>query len=705
MIQDPAGLLRRIPELKPLCEDPGVRVAVERGDPFRLYRALRWARWLGRLRSHRELIDSLLAQRRLFVRPIKSNPWLGTVNGFGATLLGSAEPDSHDGTHIATHYVVALFAIPLLPLGAYVVRPAEGGNMMSRGWSLFARVPLGLLPWLYSRTLALGVMALVVLGAARSFHASRNQDVRLINGFPKPLNVELAGRTQRVPARGMIILPAVPVGRQQGRAVTDDGIEVDALELEVSSGLEVFAWNIAGAAPVYRETVAYGPRSSAPEPPDKPEIDCGRKVISLRSVDYAFREPPASMQLSKADGRITRTRIDVAPQEEGSNPLCLVVLLEENRTAEAAAFLEVSARMSGWEPEATARALRIVLMTDPGAALRMGRAAIQSRPEEVELHRLYQWVAERTGQQEALVEEYRARAEAQPDSATAQYLHARLMPWREGARAMEQLAQRFPTDRYVLRSVTYNRWLAGDWRGTLEAWERLRSLDASDASGLVEAEATALVALGRRGEALALLKKLFEEAGPMNRSRTAELYARVARTEKGVAPDELIAALEGGGSEEGSKQWLLRSRAELPTQGAPDWPGLRLMSAVGRDPQAVVELAARLESPDLQQLSDAGWALAYGEAVRTGATASEKVLAQAYVVDDASLELFRRFVRGEAVSLQDAELEPELRAAACFVRSRNKALPAEERRRLLEQARKEDWFHGSVSEAIASWAP
>jgi hypothetical protein len=75
-----------------------------------------------------------------------------------------------------------------------------------------------------------------------------------------------------------------------------------------------------------------------------------------------------------------------------------------------------------------------------------------------------------------------------------------------------------------------------------------------------------------------------------------------------------------------------------------------------------------------------------------------------YLLDQATLEVFSRFVRGEAVSLEEADLIPEVRAAACFVRSRNAALPAEERRRLVEQARREDWLQGTVSEAIASWS-
>jgi hypothetical protein len=129
------------------------------------------------------------------------------------------------------------------------------------------------------------------------------------------------------------------------------------------------------------------------------------------------------------------------------------------------------------------------------------------------------------------------------------------------------------------------------------------------------------------------------------------------------------------------------------------------MSTVGRDPRAAVELAAQLTPTDFHLLSGGGWGLAYGEAVRTGAEEPERALARAQMLDTASLEVFRRFVRGEAVSLENAELTPELRAAACFVRSRNTSLPAEERRQLVEQARKDDQLHGTVSEAIATWAP
>jgi hypothetical protein len=707
MIQDPAGLVQRIPELRPLCEDPGVLRAVERGDPFGLYRALFWARWLGRLRSHRELINALLRERRLFARPIKGSIWLGTVNGFGASLLGDSERDPHDGTHIATHCIVALFAIPLLPLGAYVVRPTEDSHALRRGWTVFARVPMGPLPWLWSRALALGVIALVLLGALNAFRDSRYQDVRLINGFSQPLRVELAGKPRTVPAHGMTVLNFVPIGRQKGRAVSESGAEVDTIELDVSSGLDVLAWNIAGAAPVYFETVVYTSGNGSPPPESKPDLYCGRQVISLSDVDYVFRDPPKSMKLSSSSSRMTRTHVDIAPLEDsGPMPLCISLLSFEKRLPAATPLLQAYARLSGWEPEATFRALRLMLSYEPSEALRLARMARQDQPDDVEMHRAYQWVAERTGARDAVLEEYRARAQSQPDSATAQYLYARLKTGHEGIAALEQLAQRYPQEPLVLRSVTYNRWRSGDWRGTIQAWESLRSLSPRDAVRIAEAEATALVALGRRGEALEQLKQLFSSADPSLRTSLAALYARVAHDQKGATPDELIVALEAEKtSESDSRLWGLRAYAGFPTEGAPDWPSLRLMSAVGHDPKVALEQAARLRIEEFQAVSHDGWALAYGEAVRTHATESETVLARAFLLDAASLDVFRRFVLGEAVSIDEAELEPSMRAAARFVRSRNATIRAEERRQLLEQARQDDWFHGTVSEAMASWAP
>lgn len=69
------------------------------------------------------------------------------------------------------------------------------------------------------------------------------------------------------------------------------------------------------------------------------------------------------------------------------------------------------------------------------------------------------------------------------------------------------------------------------------------------------------------------------------------------------------------------------------------------------------------------------------------------------------LERLRRFVCAENVTLPEGYLEPAVRAAALFVRSRNPGLPAKERLALVAEARRLDWLHTSVSSAIDSWPP
>ena len=63
-------VLERIPELRALCADRAVAKAVASGDPIRIYRALAWARLMGRLGAHREVADDLLRHRYRFARPV-----------------------------------------------------------------------------------------------------------------------------------------------------------------------------------------------------------------------------------------------------------------------------------------------------------------------------------------------------------------------------------------------------------------------------------------------------------------------------------------------------------------------------------------------------------------------------------------------------------------------------------------------------------
>jgi tetratricopeptide (TPR) repeat protein len=80
------------------------------------------------------------------LQPGKTPGNLGSVNGFGTTVIGRRDFDVETGTYVVTHVVTALF-IPIWALGAYRVAEAPSGvwyclgrvplSMVARGWNIF----------------------------------------------------------------------------------------------------------------------------------------------------------------------------------------------------------------------------------------------------------------------------------------------------------------------------------------------------------------------------------------------------------------------------------------------------------------------------------------------------------------------------------------------------------------------------------------
>ena len=282
---DPAGLLQRMPELERIAtEDGSVRAALGSGDPFKVYRALRWGSWTGRLSSHRELVKELLGNRRLFARPLNGTPGLFTLNSFGLGFVGEVERQQ-DGTYITGHYVVMLFKLPLLPLGAYVVGPGDTTN----SYRIHARVPMGAFTWAWSRAAALAAAVLVASAAWGAFQNSRFATVTVANGFKKPLQVEVGGQKATLAPNTTQAL-TVPVGEQPARALVE-GVVVEDSPINVLSGQDAFIWNVGGVAPLFKIYIDY--YAVEPAFPGTPRFAyyCGRRVIAERNIDFFFREP------------------------------------------------------------------------------------------------------------------------------------------------------------------------------------------------------------------------------------------------------------------------------------------------------------------------------------------------------------------------------------------------------------------------------
>jgi hypothetical protein len=149
---------------------------------------------------------------------------------------------------------------------------------------------------------------------------------------------------------------------------------------------------------------------------------------------------------------------------------------------------------------------------------------------------------------------------------------------------------------------------------------------------------------------------------------------------------------------------VLRVRAGLPgaLEVAPDGSLATFQRTVLTAPEKTPALAAALPIFEVTRLSDGEWTLAWGECARLGDQACRSSLERYLRFSAYDLEDLARFVRGESAELT-AMVEPTVRAAALLVRSRNPALPTEERERLVADARRADWLHDEITDAIPAW--
>jgi len=701
MTQDPSGLLERVPELRPLCDDARVRAAVEGGDPFAVYRALVLGRLTGRLRKHREAVRNLVRNRRLFAKPMKpgSGPFLGTFNGFGATLLGATEKDGT--THIATHFAVGLFFLPLFPFGAYVVAPGQG-DALRRSWRLFARVPLTLGTWLWQRTLSLAALAAILYAGYGAFHATRNHTVHVLNGFPEPIHVTMGTATLDIPPGGRQVAD-LPVGTVQGKASVASGLQVDQQQIRVKSGGHTLLWNVAGASPLVLASIPYtaGSTDTSTSKGTPPVIYCGQPVVSLTDVDFRFVEPPSSVSMPKGSKLVIKKLLTIAPTHgKAGIDLCSSYLLGTGKVKEAVTLLELSGRLSGWSSETVPALLAASWALDPDHAFPLAEEALKAKPDSVLLHRVYQTMVSYRMPETDLVARYRARAEATPGSADAQYLHVRLLRGPDGLQAVRAASARFPDSPDLLRLLVHAEASSGHWKQAQDAWQRLAKLAPEHAGDVVDDGVIALVAQGRVPEARSRLDQGFEGWDGSAQARAAVLDARLASLSRASDGERLVRKVEGS-----TQDAVLRVRAGLPgaLESAPASALERFQRAVLKDPSLVPSLAASLESGDVAHLSQAEWGLAWCECARLGNQACRRNLERSLRETAYELSGVAAFVRGEASSLETLMLDPTLRVAALVARSRLPSLGNDERAQLVADARRADWVHDQITDALPAW--
>lgn len=701
-LKDPANLVQRIPELEVLAADPKIRRAIETGDPFKVYRALGWAKWTKRLPDHQDTLKTLVRKRRLFAKPLNGTPALGTFNTVGFGFVGRSEAES-DGTYIATHAFVALQFIPIIPLRSYLVRKVDS-SLFSSKWNIFARVPSSMLGWLYGRSLALLLVLLVGSGAVNGFIKSRTQEVVVVNGLDVAVNVDLGGTQRTIAPMGHDII-TVKTGDVQGKAIAK-GVVVDTLHENVASSSRMTMWNIAGAAPLFKEQVTYfSHKPATEEAQSEPAVFCGQRFVELPRIDDVFTAPPQTVSMSKNTERVYRTHLDLArPGDKPGYMTCMYYLAQHDGMKNAVPFLEAEAELKGWDRDATGLAMFAASQASDAAAIQVAQRALRLHPDDIVLHRRYQMARDNAGQSRATLKEYADKAKQQPDSAAAQYLYASLLRGSAGVDALAKLAARFGTEPHILRSLTWRRMVHGDYTGTIEGWNRLRALAPGEAADIADAQVRALVAKQRANEAVGLLASLLKSPQDDSRGEHLAEYLMVVSLAGGDARRQMDAVDKKDTTDAAFDPIRVRAGLE-PVAAAAQQPLLvQVMLALRSDPARAVRLARGMTQGDVMALGPEQWGLLFGEAVRTNDTAVVAKLAHfGRSVDSNDRSTLTRFVQGDAVSLADADLEPGMRAAAMLVRSRNAALPAAERAQLRTLAAQTDLLHSVVTQALAKW--
>jgi hypothetical protein len=702
-LRDPAGLVARSPELARLAErSPSLRRAIEHGRPLDAYRALYWAHRTGRFRDLGDDAATLLGHRRLFVKPLTSAPVMFTYNGIGTSLYGTSDVDPRDGTYVGTLFAVFIF-VPLFPIASYLVRnsPEKPG----RAWNFIAKVPLASGTYFWQRGVALGLLALLLVGLGSAFEGFGHNTIDFVNGLDRPVRVQVSGaRTLEVPGGDWKSVRSA-VGKV-AITILADGRVVESDSIDVPRGSRTIVWNVLGAAPIYVEQVVYSSaedKDSASRPPAEPEILCGKSLLSRDRVDDEFQDSPKSVSMPKGSEHVVRWHLGIAP---GGAQTCGSILA--SRDAPAAERWAMKLTRALLLPASKFRGLSEAGLSDVPAA--EGEAFAKElivRDDSVEAHRLYQDVLLASDQRARVVAEYEARLAAGPDSADMAYLALRARTVEEQRTRIGHLLARYPDHPYLRRLDIYVHYAALEFPQVLASAQALMRIDRNVWLDTLDQHIDALAGMGRGPEATALLHEVATGASNMlSLKRHADSLAyRIACRFGTATPD-----LDDDAKDDEALPLLVRatsgrevSGGELDSLKDPETrDALAIVAAARAHPDAALAKWSA-SSRDVQMRVPASvQVLLQAEGARRGQATTMDVVAGALLDRRTVAAMLALVQRGETAD-EIAGLPLEFRAALEFVRSRANGISEKERAERLARARACDVLRGPVTVAIDGW--
>lgn len=684
-------LLQRIPELRALLHEPSCRRAIESGSPFQVYRALLFARLFKRCPDQQDLLDTLLAQRRLFARSLPEGRASSLT--WGSRRLGcqwqddSATAAQHDvdGSFLAS---LRLFiaGLPTFSLGTYLIQPAIPPNTSSKQghqWHVLAQVPERFSRWLTARLLA-GLAALTIGSVGWfAYQQTHTQEILVINAFSDALEVELDGQTLRVPAHAGRQL-RVRIGKLRGQAQTTalptrPAFVVDQLEQHIQHSAGFTVWNLAGAAPL----LIAG--ASATDNDNDPTVACGQRVFNL-GKDVAIQYLTPSQ-----------------PEREGGAQLatCQQYAQEHQQIALLSHALLTQALLLDWEMPATLAAINAARANNDVAAIQVAQHAARAKPDQLAYQVLLQDTRVDAGQRELIVQELQQTTK--PESPITLFLAAQLQTGADGIAAMQVAHERFPQEPTILHSLVWRKAIHGYYAEAYQDLQGLHQLAPGTADRLFDLEVQLLLTQNRPLDAIKLLQNTVRDRRAERRADHAADFALVARQSR-IDPEFWLKELPAAKNDLGLLDFY-RVRAGLKPYQNPilHSPQVKLALALRSNPAQAITLAAAQNPLQLAQLSKAQLSLLLAEANRLNQTTLIAQTRPLLGLNKADASLLQQFVRGENVDIDHADLDLEVQSAAFLVRARNTQISPAERNQLRSRAAQTDLLHSVISTALAQW--
>lgn len=559
----------------------------------------------------------------------------------------------------------------------------------------------------------LGVMASLAVGGIWTVSRSRSvQDVFFVNGLDVPVDVEVDGSRFSVNQGGQTVR-SLREGIHEVRVLGEDGSVIEEGPVDIPGRRDAVAYNVLGAAPLYKADIVYSSAGSNDNDNDnsEPSFLGGDRVTSVEHVDYLFVEPARSISVkNRQSGRVSRVLFHVG---QGGWLSTTSYLHHEGDPMKAAAIARAVARAEPTDDQAMGYAVHYTdLAEGTVGSLRFLRAEKARAPNNFDTHGYYIGAMRRAGLGDEARVEYEALYKANPDSAFHGLLFTRVVSRQEARATYDALLSRYPNDRLVWQKAAG--FMAGelDFGRAVELFEKLQ--DDPRYPRFLDDHARSLVGLGRVSEALALVSR-FASKDAKRDIRVTALYARLTRlsvTPGLPAPAGADVGAIIGQKPDGDSAHLWVTSLLGDSVSASDLATIRdedlrrtveIQAAALRDPALARELCASASPIALERLDSTVAILLAAELARLGAPAVATRMLEARWEYAAPPSALLRYVTSGTEHPDLWRASPEVRAALDFVRTRKLAEEGRSTTAFDEAIARGDPLQGVVTLARAAW--